>query len=138
MQFHFNKHKSAVQIKKEIKKTLKQLSKKHILRIISSAREEGTSKCLKNNDMEKLFSFIYGFESGRLKADKFKLVLENYNISKDECIFVTDTLGDILEANEIGIKSIGIISKYHNKETLMKGKPFKVISELSELSRIIK
>ena len=134
---HFNEHKKKVLIKSEIRGTLKELSKKFILGIISSAKESGAIECIKNSELEGVFSFVYGFETHKLKTEKFNLVFGKFNVSKNECLFVTDTLGDILEAAKIGIKTVAVDYGYHNKKTLMKGNPLKIISNLSELKDVV-
>ena len=97
---HFSEHKKSVIIDQNIKNSLKILSKKYTLGIISSALESGTLECIKNNKLEDIFSFVYGYETHELKTKKFDLVFKNYKVSKDDCVFITDTLGDILEAKK--------------------------------------
>ncbi len=135
---YFNEHKKTVLIQPEIRKSLKELSKEFTLGIITSARESGTIECIKNSQLEGVFLFVYGLETHKLKTEKFNLALQKFNVSKNECIFVTDTLGDILEANEIGIKTVAVDYGYHDKKTLMKGNPIKIISDLSELKDVVK
>lgn len=135
---HFNEHKKTVLIEPEIRKSLKELSKDYILGIISSAKESGAIECIKNSQLEGVLSFVYGFETHKLKTEKFNLVLQKFNVSKNECIFVTDTLGDILEATKIGIRTVAVDYGYHNKKALMKGNPIKIISNLSELKDVVK
>ena len=84
-----------------------------------------------------MFSFLFGLETHKLKTHKFKKVLNEFNLKEDECIFVTDTLGDILEANEVGIKTIAVDFGYHERERLEKGNPMKIISEFNELVDIV-
>lgn len=133
----FNNHKKTITIKPEIKHLLEKLSKNYKLGIISSAMESGADQCLKNSNLENLFSFNYGYETNPSKVEKFKKVLNKYNIKPDECIFITDTLGDILEAKKVRIKSIAINSGYHEKERLKKGNPWETISNLKELESIL-
>ena len=135
---HFDEHKKKVLIEPEIRGTLKELSKKFILGIISSAKESGAIECIKKSQLEGVFSFVYGFETHKLKTEKFNLVFDKFNVSKNECLFVTDTLGDILEATKIGIKTVAVDYGYHDKKTLMKGNPIKIISNLSELKDVVK
>lgn len=135
---NFNEYKKTIKIQSDIKESLKQLSKKYILGIISSAKESGALQCIKNSELENSFSFIYGDETHKLKTEKFNLVLERFKVSKDECIFITDTLGDILEAKKVGIKTIAVDYGYHIKETLLKGNPIKIISNLSEIEDVLK
>ena len=69
---------------------------------------------------------------------KFRKVLSDFGFKEKECIFVTDTLGDILEANEVEIPTIAVDFGYHERERLEKGKPTKIISNFEELLEIVK
>lgn len=125
-------------IEEEIKNTLASLAKDFKLGIISSCYEYGIKDYLKNNQVENLFSFVYGLETHKLKTYKFKKILEEFDFKKDECIFITDTLGDILEANEVGIGTIAVDFGYHERERLQKGNPLKIISRFEELIETVK
>lgn len=134
---HFNSKKLEATINPEIKETLVQLSKRYTLGIISSAQEYGIHGYCKKNQVDGCFFFVYGVESGILKSEKFVKVLHEYSVVPDECLFITDTLGDILEANEAGIRTIAIDSGFHERERLEKGKPLHVISRLSDLTTVL-
>ena len=125
-------------IKDEVKETLENLSEDYTLGIISSCYEYGIRDYLHTNEVEKLFSFLYGLETHKLKSYKFKKVLNDFNFKKEECIFITDTLGDILEANEVGISTIAVDFGYHERERLEKGNPIKIISRFKELIETVK
>ena len=133
----FCETKIKTKIKKEIKEVLEKLSKEYKLGIISSAREYSIEGCLDTSKMSGLFSFIYGRETHKIKVDKFEKVLREKNLKAEECLFVTDTLGDILEANKVGIKTIAVDFGYHEKERLQKGNPMKIISNFNELISVV-
>ena len=60
--------------------------------------------------------------------------MEKYNLKKEDCIFVTDTLGDINEAKKVGIETIGIFKcGIHSKKILEKGNPNFLIEDFDEL-----
>ncbi|MBU1557929.1 hypothetical protein KKC45_03125 [Patescibacteria group bacterium] len=52
-------------------------------------------------------------------------------------MFITDTLGDIREASEMDIKSIGVTWGFHNRETLKRGNPFNIAEKPEDLSSAI-
>ena len=125
-------------VEEEVKKTLENLAKDYSLGIVSSCYEYGIKDYLEINKMENLFSFLYGYETNKSKVYKFKKVLNVFNFKKEECLFVTDTLGDILEANEVGIKTIAVDFGYHERERLKRGNPIKIISNFREIAEIVK
>ena len=140
--FDFLKHLSDTRktrkIKKDVEETLLHLSKDYTLGIVSSSHEYGIKDYLEGNEIEDLFSFTYGYETHKLKIHKFEKVLNEFNLKKEECVFITDTLGDILEANEIGIKTVAVDFGYHERERLEKGNPMRIISNFSELVEVMR
>jgi len=137
LQGSFSNHKKTIIIKDKVKKIILKLSQSYILGIISSANEEGTLTCLKNSNLENVFSFVYGFESGKLKTDKFYKMFDKFKVKPDECLFITDTVGDVLEARKVGVESIVVDYGYHEKFKLKKVKPFDIISSLEVLEDVI-
>ncbi len=133
----FNEHKKQVQVQARIKKILKDISEEYTLGIISSAKESGILECLQNNDLNGIFSFVFGFETHSQKEEKFKLVLDQFKIKPNQIIFITDTLGDILEAKSQGIQSIAVDFGYHSKIDLEKGNPLKIIHSFSDIFRTL-
>ncbi|MBR9705076.1 HAD family hydrolase [Candidatus Pacearchaeota archaeon] len=120
-------------INDEIKNNLIKLSNKYKLGIITSAGEKKLYDYFKRNDLNKIFSFILGFETHKSKVEKFKIVINNYDFKNNEIIFITDTLGDIIEANELKIKTIAVDFGYHENERLKKGNPERIISDFFEI-----
>jgi phosphoglycolate phosphatase len=121
-----------------IREVVKFLSNNYDLSIITSAGTRNIEGCLGHNSLSDCFQDILGAESSVLKTDRFKYLFKKYNLVPDDFIFVTDTLGDIKEANEVDVKSIAVDFGFHDKETLKKGNPLKIISNFNEISDIIK
>jgi phosphoglycolate phosphatase len=135
---NFDKYKESIVIEKKIRNMLIKLSKKYILGIISSAKENGINKVLKNSGLEKIVSFVYGYETQAIKIEKFKRVLKEFHLKKQECIFVTDTVGDIEEARKSSIESIAVDFGYHKRKRLEKARPLKIISSFAEIEKVLK
>lgn len=123
-------------IKKQIKECLIELSKKYTLFIISSGHTRNIRKMMENNSLN-VFKDFFGLDVNKSKAENFKALFAKYDLSAKDCVFVTDTLGDVLEANSLGIKTIVVTWGYHEKERLEKGKPWKIVSKVSELVKIL-
>lgn len=71
------------------------------------------------------------------KIIKINSILKKYNIEPNDTVFITDTLGDIKEAKECGVKSIAVTWGLHDRETLEKGNPVAIIDDPRELLRVI-
>jgi phosphoglycolate phosphatase len=114
--------------------TLKKIS---ALYIISSTKEQSIKKFLNHNSLN-YFDEILGCDFHKSKVEKFKYLLNKYNLKPDEVIFVSDTLGDILEANKVNVKTIAVNYGFHDLDRLKKGSPFKIVSNFDELLKVIK
>lgn len=122
-----------LKIDENIRKCLETLHESYPLFIISSNRESALDAYFQNNNFTHIFKEILGAETHQSKVEKFKYIFEKYDLATDDCIFVTDTLGDILEANKVGLKTIAVDFGFHERERLEKGNPFKIVSSFDEV-----
>lgn len=137
--FELSKPKYAQLIIKEStrEELLKLKEKEYSLFIISSGSEEIIKEYVNRNTPAQIFKEILGMETHKSKIEKFKIILEKNNLIKEEVIFVTDTLGDLLEANKLGIKSLAVDFGFHERERLEKGNPIKIISSFDEIAKYL-
>ena len=120
------------------KKVLLSLAKEYNLFIISSGHNKHILDFLKNNNIIKIFKKCLFFEDARRKTDKIKMLEEEFNISKKDTIFITDTIGDIIEARMVGYKSIGITTGHHDRRLLETENPVIIVDSLLEFSDLVK
>jgi phosphoglycolate phosphatase len=106
-----------------LKPILEKLSRDNHLTIVSSNDHEVITNFLKRNDIFDYFQLILGTESGRSKKKKLKLVLNKFEIQEDMIYFITDTIGDLKELKDSGIKMVAVTWGYHDKNKLRKEKP---------------
>lgn len=128
---------SNLKIEDAMKEALLKLGKHYQLFIISSSRTKNITDYLKNNGVTGVFQEVLGMDAHKSKVEKFNFIFEKYNLDTTTAIFITDTLGDILEANRVGVKTIAVDFGYHDKKTLSQGKPFKIVSDLRGLAQAI-
>jgi phosphoglycolate phosphatase len=112
---------------------IKELSKKYILVIISSGTQKAINAYLKKYGLIQHFNDILGRETHHSKVDKFHIILEKYHIQPQETLIITDTVGDIKEANEVGVKSIGVVWGIHNASKLKEANPHFIAMKPSEI-----
>jgi len=120
-------------IEKNVLSTLYKLKENFSLFIITSNRESILKEFFKKQNLSTLFSDILGFETHKKKNVKFQHLFEKYNLNKDNILFVTDTLGDILEANKLGIQTIAVDFGFHERERLKKGNPLTILSRFEDI-----
>jgi phosphoglycolate phosphatase-like HAD superfamily hydrolase len=121
----------------KIKKLLEKLSKDYRLHIISSGWERQIVPFLKNHKIEHLFTELLFADHGKLKSGKFKKLFASQNTTSKNCLFVTDTLGDISESQEVNIPVIAVTFGFHDKEHLKSGLPTYLADSWSEVEKVI-
>lgn len=99
--------------------------------VVSSSADKTIEDFLKKHSLKRYFVEIMGKDTSYSKVEKFKMIFKKYGIRADETLMITDSTGDIEEAMEVKIKSIGVIWGIHEMEKLKKvGADF--IAEKSE------
>jgi phosphoglycolate phosphatase len=115
---------------------LKKLHSKFQLFIISSNGETVIEKFLSYHELH-YFKEVLGAQFHKSKIKKFKHLFSKYDLDADECLFIADTLGDILEARQVGVKTIAVDFGFHDRERLLQGKPYKMVSSFEEVMSLI-
>tara|TARA_B100001167_G_C16739931_1_gene290498 strand:+ start:66 stop:671 length:606 start_codon:yes stop_codon:yes gene_type:complete len=114
---------------------LKELSTKFHLHIITSGWKVQVMPFFEKHNIVNLFDNFLLAEDGKKKSDKFNILFKK-GISSEDCIFVTDTLGDLYESNHVGVKTIAVDFGYHSAELLKKGEPNYIVSSFNEMRPI--
>lgn len=97
-------------------KVIKQLSKKYNLVIISSSINSPIHAYLEKHDIHHYFDEVYGADVHLDKKEKIKMVLKKYGVTAKDCLFLTDTVGDLLEAQHQKIESLVVTWGFHPKQ----------------------
>lgn len=109
-----------------IQDVLKTLHKNHLLVIVSSTINGPIAEYLKKHDLLRYFDKVFGSDVHKSKVEKIKMVFNEYGAAPADCLFITDTLGDMREAEKTGVSALGVSWGYHPSETLMRGNPIAV------------
>ena len=112
---------------------IEDLSKGKELYILSSGKEYSIEKFLEHYDLKNYFSEILGQQFHKSKIEKFKYIFNKYKYTPDDVVFISDTLGDILEAHKVGVRTIAVDFGFHERERLERGKPHVIVSNFEEL-----
>jgi phosphoglycolate phosphatase len=116
---------------------IRRSSNDHELSIVSSSTTEIITNYLIVHDLKKHFLKIAGAEEERCKSKKIKQICQEYEVMPENCLFITDTLGDIREAERSGVRSVAVTWGFHDEERLNKGNPYAVVSTVVELEKAI-
>lgn len=101
--------------------------------IISSTVTTHIREFLTSHGLVSYFIEIMGQDVHTSKVEKMRMVFEKYATTAGNCVFVTDTLGDMREAKEHDLGVIAVPWGFHPRETLEKGIPFRIVARPAEL-----
>ena len=116
-----------------MREVVSELAEAYTLIIISSTESGLIRKFLDRHSLLHHFADVMGSDVHTSKVEKVRMVFEVHSVRADECVFITDTLGDMREAKEHEIGTIGVSWGWHTHETLGKGIPFRIVDTPSEL-----
>ncbi len=133
----YNEKMKYFEMEKVVKENLEKLAEKYSLFVVSSNKEESIKTYFQNNNFAHIFKEILGAETHQSKVAKFEYLFEKYQLKAEDCVFVTDTLGDILEGKEVGVKVIAVDFGFHKRDRLEKGKPFKIVSSFEDVLEVV-
>lgn len=117
---------------------IKELHKNHRLVVVSSTINSPIKAYLDKHNLSQRFDKIYGADVHTNKVTKIKMVFTDFSVTARDCLFITDTLGDMRESAKAGVKSIGVTWGFHNLEALQKGNPIAIANTPQELISFLK
>lgn len=116
-----------------IPEVLTNLDPRYALSILSSNRLDVIESYLQQYNLRQHFDEILDRNTSRSKVEKLHMLLESHNATPTDTIFVTDTLGDIREAAEVGVQCIGVSWGFHNRSVLEEGNPITIVDHPLDL-----
>lgn len=87
----------------------------HTLAINTSALDKNCLPLLDQAGVRGLFDTVATKEMSLSKVEKFQILQEKCGITKENMLFVTDTLGDVREADVAGIPTIAVTYGAHSR-----------------------
>lgn len=131
----FSKRISEVPLQENARKILDDLATSYELHIVSSNFEDIIEGILAEQNLGSYFSSVLGWNASHYKSEKFKDVFKER--SADEFIFVTDTSGDIGEAHQVDLPTLGYTQGFHSRSTLEKAEPHGIIDTLEHVKNYL-
>ena len=112
---------------------LHQLSHTYLLIVVSSTVTSPIQGFLEKHHVGRYFSDVLGADVHEYKDEKIKMIFERYNAAPEDCVFITDTLGDMKEARKVGDGSIATSYGFQERPSLLKGEPFTIVDSPLEI-----
>ena len=121
----------------DLLKVLKE--QEHILVVNTNAYNRNCLELLKNAGIQDLFDFIATAEVSKDKVEKFEFIKDKYK-TDNNIIFVTDALGDVLDAEKVDIPTIAVTWGVHDRSFFERKKHknlLHIADTVEELSKYI-
>lgn len=104
--------------------------------IVTSSLEDTVADYLERHQLAEYFDGIFGMETHTSKVVKFRHLLDKGSMQTDQAVFITDTIGDVLEADEVGIDSIAVTWGFHPKDWIADSPHHTLVESVDELRRL--
>ena len=112
----------------------------YLLVLNTNAYDRNCLPLLEKSGIKTLFDLIATAEFSKSKVEKFKLIEEKYNVNKEDVLFVTDSLGDVKEAQVAEVPTVAVTWGVHDESFFDKEKYpniIEVIHTVQELNEFI-
>jgi phosphoglycolate phosphatase len=106
---------------------LRALHERRVLAVLSSNAARTIERALARFGWDGCFDRVLGSEAGFSKTEKFSRALEIYGMEPAEVSYVCDTVGDIREARDAGIRTVAVTWGWHSRERLAAAHPDRLI-----------
>ncbi len=137
----YTERKSKAKLFDGIKDLLEELYAQGFTLVLGTgAHDRNSSELIKASGIGSLFDFIASAELTKNKAEKFKIIEAKYNCKKEDILFITDTLGDVKEADIAGIPTVAVLWGFHDRSFFAREKHsnlLNIASTVKELKNFI-
>ena len=86
------------------------------------------------------FDIVFGLRDGvpaKPAPDAVFEIMEKLNVAKEDCLYVGDTGADMQTGNNAGVKTIGVLWGFREKEELVENNAKVIVSHPSEIKELI-
>ena len=115
---------------------LQELKKKHCLIVISSNDTPTIQEALRLYGFEDIFQEILGSDFMLSKKDKILYAIKKYSVMLEDIYYIGDTIGDIQEGKQAGVKTIGVTWGWHDKAKMATSAPDHLFDDPQELLQL--
>jgi HAD superfamily hydrolase (TIGR01549 family) len=133
----YSNKKAGLPLHQGIKELLKALhNKSYTLVVNTSASERNCLPVLRQAGILDYFDVIATKELSVSKTEKFKLIADRYGLQPNQMIFITDTLGDIREADVANVPTVAVTWGAHGRSFFEREKHenlVKIVATVPEL-----
>jgi phosphoglycolate phosphatase len=97
---------------------LEVLARRHTLLVVSSNSAGVIRGILARHGLEAVFTDVWGLEFMLSKVGKIRAAMARFGTGPGGTCYICDTTGDIVEAREAGVRTVGVAWGLHSRERL--------------------
>ena len=129
--------KAEVQIFSGMKEVVEQLASQYRIVTISSTLSAPIEEFLDRHGIRNCFADIFGNDVHKSKTVKIGMVFEKYGVTAADCVFITDTVGDIHEAKQMEVDALGVAWGFHSASQLLNAGAYAIVEDPGMLTSAI-
>jgi phosphoglycolate phosphatase len=126
-----------VQFFEQMEDVVRELAQRHLLSIVSSTTSQVIRQYLEREGIDEHFSDILGADIHTRKHIKIGMLFDKHGLAPKDCVMITDTTGDMKEASQVGVSSIGVVWGFHARETLESMQPYALAEVPADIPRLV-
>jgi phosphoglycolate phosphatase len=112
---------------------IKSIGNDYWLAVVTSSINSPVQAYLEKHELSRYFDDIMGADIHKSKVRKIQMALKKYDLEPQDALFITDTLGDMREADKAAVESIGVTWGFHDADHLSRGAPMALVHSPQEL-----
>ncbi|MBI4122224.1 MAG: HAD family hydrolase [Parcubacteria group bacterium] len=111
-----------------IKDVLLTLSGRYPMAVVTSTIRQVITEKFTQEGIQDLFSAYFGPEAAVKKDEKINQAMKQFGVTPEQTWFITDTSGDIKEAQKTAIHTVAVTWGFHDQPTLAEVNPDQIVS----------
>lgn len=120
----------------DISNTIRSLTSRHTIAIISSSSSESIAHCLGTYDLESHAAGIFGGETKLSKQERIAIACKQFEFAPKDSLMIGDSISDIRAGNDAGIRTVAVTWGFQPREWLIEESPDFIIDTPPELLQI--
>ncbi len=123
-----------------IKGVLGKLSKKCRLAVGSGNSNRILNRFLKKLGLRKYFDFVVGGDQvkrGKPNPDMLLKIMNHFNVSPDEAVYVGDSMSDIIAAKRAKMKSVAVLTGALSREQAEELRPDFILDNATQVQEVL-
>ncbi|MEK7648274.1 MAG: HAD family hydrolase [Patescibacteria group bacterium] len=112
---------------------VRKLAQEHRIVVVTSSLNHLVQEAAQKFGIAECITEILGTDVHESKYVKITEALKAHDVSAQSCVMVTDTYGDIHEAQRASVRSVGVTWGYQDREALARGERVVIVDTPAEL-----